>query len=154
MKHVGALGFIINLSPPLRLVLRDELSDILGDELVLVSFLSDEAAPASDITGRHDEFLPKLPLDHDVPAGVVGRVPLQPPVQTAGAEVGVALSLGLGAGAGVCGALALTLTPREPGTDKFRISGTTRESKAFCTLIGINKTKGSAIKTECYHFSF
>ena len=103
-EHVGALGLVVDLSPPLTLLLRDQLPYILGDEIVLLGFLSNEAAPACDITGRHEEFLAELPLDHDVPAGVGGGVPLQPPVQTAGAEVRVTLPVGLEAGARFSGA--------------------------------------------------
>ena len=114
VKHVGTLGFIVDLSPPLALILSDQFPHVLGDELVLVGFLSDEAAPACNVTGGHEQFLPELPLDHDVPAGVGLGAPLQPPVQTSGAEVWVALPAGQVTGAGVCGALTLALTPGEP----------------------------------------
>ena len=117
--HIGTLGFVIDLSPPLTLLLRDELPHVFGDELVLAGFLSNETAPASDVAGRHEEFLAELPLDHDVPAGVGGGVPVQLTVQTTGAEVRVALSAGEVTGALVTDALGLTLAPGEPETDKL-----------------------------------
>ena len=53
VEHVGALGLVVHLAPPLRLLLTDHLTNVLGDELVLSRLLPDVATPAGKITGGH-----------------------------------------------------------------------------------------------------
>ena len=49
VEHVGALGLVVDLAPPLGLVLTDHLAHVLGDELVLAGLLAEVAAPAGDV---------------------------------------------------------------------------------------------------------
>ena len=53
LEHVGALGLVVDLAAALALLLRDDLAQILRDQLVLVRLLAQETAPARDIAGSH-----------------------------------------------------------------------------------------------------
>ena len=140
VEHVGTLGLVVNLPPPLTLLLRYQLPDILGNELVLSGLLSQEAAPSSDVTGSHQEFLAEIVLYHDVPAGTALRVPVDGSVEAAGAEVWVTLSVSQETGAGLGGALALTLAAWEPvmtvqGTETELLTEVCRLSAGAALLV-------------------
>ena len=64
LEHVGALGLVVDLAAALALLLRDDLAQILRDQLVLVRLLAQETAPARDVAGSHVQLLAELTLQY------------------------------------------------------------------------------------------
>lgn len=104
--------FVIDFASTIRLILRDDLSAVLRDELVLLHWLLYEDAPASNIRRSQQEVLLGPSLDAAVLAGDVLAVPVVG--GAAGqAEVGVTLAHGQVAGTLLGVALGLTAAPGE-----------------------------------------
>ena len=66
VEEEGAHVLVVHFAAPVCLVLRDDLSAILRDELVLVRKRLDEDSPTSDVRRCHVQFLSQAALHHYV----------------------------------------------------------------------------------------
>jgi len=112
IEKEAAHVFVINFPSSVCFILRDNLSTIFRNELVLVGKIFDEDSPAGNIRGSHQQLLPQPALNHHVTAGDLGHVVLVRP--TARAQVGVTLTHGEETRTLLRGALSLAPTPGEP----------------------------------------
>ena len=112
IEQEAAHVLVIDLSSPVGLVLGDDLPAIFRYELVLAGKVLDKDTPSSNIRGRHEKLLAEPSLDHDVPAGDLGHVPLVR--AAAGTQVGIALPDGQEAGTLLGGALGLASAAGKP----------------------------------------
>jgi len=113
VEHVGALGLVVHLAPPLRLLLADHLAHILRNKLIFCRLLSNVASPPGNVARRHIQFLTHAALQNNVSARAGGRVKFKGGVKAGGAEVWIALPRGEIAGASIGYALLLALAARE-----------------------------------------
>merc|ERR1719470_90051 len=76
IEHIRTLGFVINLPPSLTFLLSDHFSNIFCNELVFHCFITQKAAPASNITWSNIQLLAHSPLQNHIPATICLRVEL------------------------------------------------------------------------------
>merc|ERR1719282_1099001 len=114
LEHVGTFGLVINLSSPLRFLLRNHFSDILRNELILVDNLARETSPARNITGSHVQLFPQFPLNHHISTTIRLRVKLQIAIETRETEIGITFPPRVATSTRVRCTFALTFTPGKP----------------------------------------
>ena len=79
IKEKAAHVFVINFSSSVCLILRDYLTAVFRDELILICKVLDKNSPPRNIGWSHEKFFAKPSLNHHISTRYLGDIILVSP---------------------------------------------------------------------------